>query len=108
MTEDQERESFEKACVIKFAIWRVAGNTANDNGAPATREALCWRDEHGNYGVMALQAAWWGWKSRAALDSGDLEARELLLRACDAIQALDGTTVENERLVDDYNAWLRA
>ena len=31
--------------------------------------------------------------------------RALLLRAGDAIEALDGTSVENEKLVDDYRAW---
>lgn len=29
---------------------------------------------------------------------------DVLLRARDAIEALDGTTVENEKLVDDYRA----
>ena len=33
------------------------------------------------------------------------DARDLLLRAADAIEALDGTSVENEKLVDDYRAW---
>lgn len=32
---------------------------------------------------------------------------DLLRRAGDAIEALDGTSVENERLVDDYRAWLK-
>lgn len=31
--------------------------------------------------------------------------RDLLLRAEDYIEALDGTSVENEKLVDDYRAW---
>ncbi|MEY2653413.1 MAG: hypothetical protein RLZZ524_440 [Pseudomonadota bacterium] len=31
--------------------------------------------------------------------------QDLLLRAADAIEALDGTSVENEKLVDDYRAW---
>lgn len=30
--------------------------------------------------------------------------RDLLLRLNEAIQALDGTSVENEKIVDDYNA----
>ena len=36
----------------------------------------------------------------------DLEAEmlDILRRAGDAIEALDGTTVENEKLVDDYRA----
>lgn len=35
-------------------------------------------------------------------------ALELLSRARDAIEALDGTSVENERLVDDYRAAMAA
>lgn len=30
---------------------------------------------------------------------------DLLVRAADAIEALDGTSVENEKLVDDFRAW---
>jgi hypothetical protein len=33
--------------------------------------------------------------------------RDLLRRAKDAIESLDGTSVENEKLVDDYRAWKR-
>ena len=33
------------------------------------------------------------------------EMADLLVRAADAIEALDGTSVENESLVDDYRAW---
>lgn len=29
----------------------------------------------------------------------------MLLRASDAIEALDGTNAENEKLVDDYRTW---
>ena len=32
------------------------------------------------------------------------ELIDVLIRAKDAIEALDGTTVENEKLVDDYRA----
>jgi hypothetical protein len=70
LTEDQEREAFEKACVVKFAMWRAEGNKLNDNGCPTTRESLCWRDEQGNYGVAMLNAAWWGWRSRARHATG--------------------------------------
>lgn len=34
-------------------------------------------------------------------------ALDLLRRMEDAIEALDGTTVENEKLVDDYRAFMR-
>lgn len=35
------------------------------------------------------------------------EADNLLRRLGDAVGALDGTTVENENLVDDYRAYFR-
>lgn len=57
------RDKFEELCVEKFGQWREAGNRENDNGAPLTRESLCWRDENGNYGVLALNAAWWGYQA---------------------------------------------
>ena len=63
---DAEREAFETACVAKFVQWRDAGNTAEDNGAPATRESLCWRHDNGEYGVRALNTAWWGWQQGRA------------------------------------------
>ena len=61
-----ERADFENACVARFAHWREAGNRNNDNGAPCTRESLCWRDDLGNYGVVVLNAAWWGWQEAMA------------------------------------------
>ena len=61
-----ERADFENACVAGFALWREAGNSNNDNGAPCTRESLCWRDDLGNYGVAVLNAAWWGWQEAMA------------------------------------------
>ena len=61
-----ERADFENACVARFAHWREAGNSNNDNGAPCTRESLCWRDDLGNYGVAVLNAAWWGWQEAMA------------------------------------------
>lgn len=56
------RHIFEKLCVERMSEWRGAGNTLNDNGSPLTVESLCWKDENGNYGVLALNAAWWGFR----------------------------------------------
>lgn len=58
-----DRDLFEDACVAQFARWREHGNSNNDNGCPVTRESLCWKHTDGSYGVNALNAAWWGWKS---------------------------------------------
>lgn len=58
-----ERDTFEEACVERFIEWRKLGNVAEDNGAPATRESLCWKTAQGDYGVEAINAAWWGWKT---------------------------------------------
>jgi len=63
---DPERDAFEDACLIQFAKWRAAGNEKNDNGCPTTKDALCWRTGDGEYGVEALNGAWWGWQQGRA------------------------------------------
>ena len=75
------REKFEQLCVQKFAEWRDAGNRANDNGGPLDRESLCWKDEHGNYGVLALNAAWWGFR----MANEDFSRRESAHRVPDGL-----------------------
>lgn len=64
------RERFEQLCVERMSEWRGAGNCANDNGSPLTVEALCWKDENGNYGVRALNAAWWGYRMAHRVPEG--------------------------------------
>lgn len=63
--EAAEREQFEIEMVDVFKEWRARGNLAEDNGCPASREALCWRTEDGAYGVLSLNMAWTGWTRRA-------------------------------------------
>jgi len=63
---DPDRDAIEDACVIKFAAWREDGNSSNDNGCELSREALCWRLDNGEYGVAALNGAWWGWQQGRA------------------------------------------
>lgn len=62
---EHEREHFEYAMVEVFTAWRERGNSLNDNGSPATREALCWRQPDGTYGVLSMNMAWTGWIKRA-------------------------------------------
>lgn len=42
--------------------------------------------------------------ANATLIAAAPDLLDVLIRAKDAIEALDGTTVENEKLVDDYRA----
>lgn len=80
------REKFEQLCVERMAEWRGAGNTLDDNGSPLTVEALCWKDENGNYGVLALNAAWWGYRMAAKmLEREMLEYNALLSIVGDAV-----------------------
>jgi hypothetical protein len=83
------RTRFEELCVQKFGQWREAGNRANDNGAPLDREALCWKTPEGNYGVAALNAAWWGWRmamQETATLPDDVAVRDPLGRVQQAIE----------------------
>lgn len=59
------RVEFERRCLDHFKAKRAAGvPIIDDNGSPATTEALFWRDENGHYGVQAFNVAWiayrWG------------------------------------------------
>lgn len=64
-----ERAAFEAACCARLDQWREVGNSNADNGVPSTPESLCWKDAAGNYGVHALNAAWWGWRAARGLGS---------------------------------------
>jgi hypothetical protein len=57
------RTAFEAATLKYFIAQREAGKAIDDNGSPATPEALFWRKENGDYGVEMFNAAWWGWKA---------------------------------------------
>lgn len=59
------RVKFERRCLEHFKAKRDAGvPIIDDNGSPATAEALFWRDQNGQYGVQAFNVAWiafrWG------------------------------------------------
>ena len=60
-TVDMLRERFETWYIGEFKRVRAAGTAIDDNGSPATPEALFWKDERGNYGVNSIHAAWIGW-----------------------------------------------
>ena len=82
----------------------------------ALRYGEPWQDLAGNKMVYCLATELVeARKPRNDFQAGALaqEARiaalqDLLLRAEDAIEALDGTSVENERLVDDYREFIRS
>lgn len=59
-----EREAFEQAIFAYYSDLKAKGWSAPGEG-DFTREALCWRNETGNYGVASVAAAWGGWQMRA-------------------------------------------
>ena len=68
---NKERDAFEEAALALFIQRREAGMRmrGDDPEVPATRESVFWRDERGEYGVKAFNAAWWAWQERAKLDT---------------------------------------
>ena len=67
MTEDELRAAFEDLMVATFRTTRLFGSPiTDDNDAPATKEAICWRDAAGLYGIKQLNAAWTGYVGAAA------------------------------------------
>lgn len=61
MSIERLRTRFETWYIGEFKRVRAAGAAVNDNGCPATPEALFWKDERGDYGVDSIHAAWIGW-----------------------------------------------
>lgn len=62
------RQDFERRCMDHFNAKRAAGvKIIDDNGAPATPEALFWKNPDGSYGVQAFNVAWvayrWGFEA---------------------------------------------
>ncbi|MEN9316092.1 MAG: hypothetical protein RIS35_2485 [Pseudomonadota bacterium] len=70
-----EREKFEQAAHAFFEARRAAGRirATTEEMGDGTREALCWREPNGAYGVRALNAAWWGWCAASGLPLPGLE-----------------------------------
>lgn len=65
MNEEALRADFERCCLEHFQAKRAASvEVIDDNGSPATPEALFWREADGSYGVKAFNIAWiayqWG------------------------------------------------
>lgn len=64
MTTADTRAAFEAAALEHFIKRRDEGKAIDDNGSPATPEALFWKTPSGDYGVQMFNAAWWGWQAR--------------------------------------------
>jgi hypothetical protein len=67
----QERLLFEKAAYGHFIKKLLAGKIDPANAADASPDALFWKQDNGEYGVLAFNPAWWGWCAAKGLDSGN-------------------------------------
>ena len=94
------RQAFEARIFAYYQNLKVNGWSHPDEG-DNTPEALFWRQPNGQYGVHQIEAAWQGWQ----LCNG--EALNLLKRAASHIEYFDGTTTDNEKLIDDYRAFMK-
>ena len=56
-----DREAFETWYLREFIAARERGGVIiDDNGCPATREALFWKDDRGEYGITSIRYAFIG------------------------------------------------
>lgn len=67
------RQDFERRCMDHFNAKRAAGvKIIDDNGSPATPEALFWKNPDGTYGVQAFNVAWiayrWGFQAARGME----------------------------------------
>ena len=63
---DAERKTFESSIWAYYANLKTHGWSAPGEG-DFHPDALFWKEPSGKYGVLAIEAAWNGWKMRAAL-----------------------------------------
>ena len=63
---DAERQAFEVAAYRRYRAQKALGLLVGDDG-DGTPEGLFWKQPSGEYGVLAFNAAWWGWKAAKGL-----------------------------------------
>ena len=65
----QERAEFEAAAYAHFLSCRASGALDRQlaDGGDGTPEALFWKQPNGEYGVLAFNAAFWGWRAARGL-----------------------------------------
>lgn len=61
MTVEQERTAFEAAAYRHYLLQKARGKTDASAQGDGTPEALFWKTDSGDYGVLMFNAAWWGW-----------------------------------------------
>lgn len=64
-----ERERFEAAAYKLYQEKKAAGKLASqaDQEGDGSPEALFWKQPDGSYGVLMMNAAWWGWQAARGL-----------------------------------------
>ena len=65
-SEVRERRAFEAAAFARYQTMKAAGLLKPDDG-DGSPEALFWKQPNGEYGVLAFNAAWWGWRAAKGL-----------------------------------------
>ena len=63
MTPDQQ--VFEAAAYVYYQERHAAGKTSDSHEQIGTPENFFWKEADGTYGVVMINAAWWGWQAAA-------------------------------------------
>ena len=66
-TIDDERTAFEEAAYQHYLRRKEAGKIDPNAQGDGTREALFWKQPNGEYGVLAFNSAFWGWRAAKGL-----------------------------------------
>lgn len=63
----QERAEFEQAAYRHYLQRKASGKLNPDGEGDGSLESLVWKRDDGSYGVLALNAAFWGWQAARGL-----------------------------------------
>lgn len=63
----EERPRFEDAVYAHYKERQASGKLNSEGEGDGSRESLLWKQPNGEYGVLMLNAAWWGWKAAKGL-----------------------------------------
>lgn len=63
-----ERTQFERLAYQRYIFQRSNRTIPDDATDVLSQDELMWRQPDGTYGVLNMNAAWWGWQARAVVD----------------------------------------
>lgn len=93
------RDAFEQACYQHYLEQHKAGKHGSDT--PMALKSLMWRQENGQYGVLAFNSAWFGWEAAMRAVALPLDRDAVLFAAEQSRLAYSSNGKMHNSFIDD-------